>query len=223
MRGILLPFPVLLAGISFAQPPGRAQGTVSVDQLQHPLTAEARPEFARSLAFSLRGDWRAALRSLERVSELDPGNPDVRNDLGVLYLWLGEKDKAAQQFREFARLRPRSAAARRNIACAALEAGDWKEAEQAARQSIDLDPDSQRGGYLLALALMGSRRYTDETMKLLRASSAHYPEAHLHLAFLMLHRGALEDARRAIDRYLDSPAATHRTLAAWWQSMLTID
>ena len=65
----------------------------------------------------------------------------------------GRMDEAIECFRTAARLDPRSAAARINLAAAYLDRGDWAAAAAAGREAVRLDPADPFGHCNLGLAL----------------------------------------------------------------------
>ena len=57
-------------------------------------------------AYYRLGDYKAALESLERAVEIEPGDPDVNDHLGDLYWRLGRLDEARFQWTRVLSLEP---------------------------------------------------------------------------------------------------------------------
>ena len=69
-----------------------------------------------------------ALGELLKAAEMDPGDPQIRNVLGVIYLEKGMTAQAAEHFRKALSLDPKYIEVRNNLGIAYLRAGKIQEA-----------------------------------------------------------------------------------------------
>ncbi|MCC6342222.1 MAG: hypothetical protein IT166_08490 [Bryobacterales bacterium] len=77
----------------------------------------------------------------------------------------------------------------------------FAEAEQAARQAVELRKLDARARFELGVALAGQRRNLEEAKDNLRMAAAEIPEAHLELSRLLLEEGDFELAMRELQAF----------------------
>lgn len=63
-----------------------------------------------------KGFWREALFRYEKAAALEPGNPEVQNNLGVAYESIGETSRALAAYKKALELAPQDAKIKRNYA-----------------------------------------------------------------------------------------------------------
>src|SRR5258708_24157135 len=96
---------------------GRA-GTVSVRQLQHPLSKNALHAFAKAQHYSDAGDHAKAIAELRRMLDDASAQGYARGNLGAEYLRAGQPAAAIEQLEQAVRLVPASPVIRTNLAYA---------------------------------------------------------------------------------------------------------
>jgi len=98
-------------------------------------------------------DYASALKSLDRASALDPRQPHIPFQRGVIKLRLAKPDEAVLAFQAAVELKPESPANRLNLGIAFYQAGDLPGARVAFQNSVDLDPEKTMARLLLAQVL----------------------------------------------------------------------
>jgi tetratricopeptide (TPR) repeat protein len=134
----------------------------------------------------------------------------------------GQPEKPLAELWGAAAQNPKSAPARLNVGFALLAMNRFQQAEWAARESLDLDPENARAQLLLGWTLVREYRYTAETLDCLHRAAPVYPEAHLAAADVLSHQGSPREARAEIELYLSAGAAEHRRIAESWLKLLNL-
>jgi len=93
----------------------------------------------------IKGDLMRAVRFFDTQLEIDPSYMRTYYMRGLTYGYLGEYDKAEQDFKKFLEWRPQSWAAHNDLVWVYFLAGKFNEAEQYARQGLAYAP---RNGWL---------------------------------------------------------------------------
>jgi tetratricopeptide (TPR) repeat protein len=107
---------------------------------ENPTNAEAIRRLA-DLNFEL-SRWPQARDLYTRFLELQPGNPDVLSDLGVVYRGLGEFDKALAHFDEALRLAPDHWRSLYNKVIVLLDQHKYDEAQAVMTELEKLQPNN---------------------------------------------------------------------------------
>jgi tetratricopeptide (TPR) repeat protein len=105
---------------------------------ENPNDAEALRRLA-DLSFE-QARWPQARELYTRFLEMQPGNPDVLSDLGVVYRGLGEPDKALAHFDEAQRQAPQHWQSRYNEVIVLLDLKRFDEAQQVMGELKMLQP-----------------------------------------------------------------------------------
>jgi tetratricopeptide (TPR) repeat protein len=188
--------------------------TVSVEQLQMPNAA--RKEFDRALAAFRSGDLRRAANHLEKGLAVAPNLSLQHNTLGVLYMYLHERDRALAEFEKALALNADFRLAMDNAAVVLSVEHRYREAEEMARRALTLEPQALSSQYLLAGILVSEGRNADEAAALLAKTRTRYVRAWLFLAKLADARGEKMEVVQDLQNYLQSPSALTRPLAQCW-------
>ncbi len=103
---------------------------------------------------------RQAIEHLERSTALNPDQPAVHDDLGILWGQAGNTDRAIEQFHAALAEAPRSAQTHNNLATALLRKGDRAGAMAELETAVTLDPAFTPAwinrGYILSTAGLGA-------------------------------------------------------------------
>lgn len=147
-----------------------------------------------------------------RVS-LDPNNPAVHRQLGLVYSRLGRREEALAELVMADLLGGADAESLAAIGQIHLDAGRLDDAEAIARRAIAVQPDRQDARYVLGRTLLRQGR-TDEAREQLEV-------------FQRLRAGALTEQRRTFeidklraDAARASAAGRHRDAASIWQRIV---
>jgi tetratricopeptide (TPR) repeat protein len=138
---------------------GRAADAVTLLRAA-PGPQATSPEILAKLGTALReaGDLRSAAAAFERSRDAGNQNPELFNDLGVVYGRLRRPDAARAQFRELLRRDPNAAGAWNNLAVLELSAGRIDAAADAFRHAVQADPSRGDAWQGLGAALVNRDR-----------------------------------------------------------------
>jgi tetratricopeptide (TPR) repeat protein len=156
---------------------------------------------AVSRAFG-RGDYRAALPTIERLVEVDPGNPSLALRAAVAHSALGHDADALRAFARALAVDPESVDARHYEALHHLRAGRPAEAAPLFEQVLTRQPERRAALAALAEIRMAQGR-TEDAIALFeraRAVAGDGFEHDLELGVLYLAARRLDEAREALDR-----------------------
>src|ERR1700720_686161 len=154
-------------------PPPPRRNPVPVSQLRIP--SKAIKEFERSQKAFRSGDLRMSAGHLQNALQICPDFIQAHNALGLRFVQLGEYQKALAEHETALSLNPRDAETHQDLSFALLLLNRSKEAEDEARQALDLDSQSVAARYVLGRALIAERRVTPEAIELLRQSENAFP------------------------------------------------
>ncbi len=190
-----------------------------------PDTETAKPQFAEAakynvelgIAYLQRGDLALAQDKLQRALKESPHDPTVHSALALLDERLGEVDEADREFHTALRLAPSDPDVSNNYAVYLCRTQRVDEGVQrliaTARDPLYATPEAAYTN--AAVCLHTVHRDAEAELDLQRALALRpgFAEAVFQLASLEMEHGKLGDARRRIDRYLDTYAATADLLA----------
>lgn len=117
------------------------------------------------------GNYPAALSDLLQAEKLDPLNPAVQNNLGLVYFMRQRLDLAEKHLRNALSLNSRFSDARNNLARVLIEQGRFKEAEKETRTVIDdlTYPSVEKAYINLGLAQFNQKNYGESKQSFLNA------------------------------------------------------
>ena len=170
----------------------------------------------RAMAAMQRGDWEAALAAYGEVLAIDPDDCDALMMSGIARGQTGDLAEAARLLERVAVLAPALPAVHINISKLALETGDCKRAEDAARQALALSPDLPLAIENLVVALKRQGRWEDADAEI-KNGLARCPGASNLLMLLGEFRQRTGDIAAAIDAFRQaepSPANLSSLVAA---------
>jgi len=160
-----------------------------------------------ALIFMGRSDWIKALKHAKRALELKPDFYEAKNNLGAVYLSLGEWREAAKVFQELTSVLEYRTPARayNNLGWALYKLNRRGEAKRALLSAVKLNPrlcPPHNNLGLISLELRDlelAERELDKSVSLCPT----YAEPHLHLARLYAERGGHERALSALKRCVE--------------------
>ena len=91
---------------------------------------KARADASRNLgeAYLRQGEFRAALKELQKAEQLSPDDYIIQDDLGLAYYNLGDQERAIFHFKKALALNDQYTPARNNLGNAYAENKEWKKA-----------------------------------------------------------------------------------------------
>ncbi len=123
-----------------SQPDGTVSaGTVSVEQLQHPLSRKGASLLARAKNFAAVGDHGKAIAELQLALKERSAIPYAHSLLGSEYLKIDQVPAAIEALEQAVKLLPRNAVNHANLAYAWFLQGDAQRAEIEVRQALELN------------------------------------------------------------------------------------
>ena len=102
----------------------------------------------------------------------------------------------------------------------------YREAGEAARRALKLNPGEMRMRYILALSLIKEGGSQDEALDNLQRAASTIPQAHLLAAKVLADTGRRNDAARHLDDYLRSAPrneSNRQQLEAWLAELKTVN
>jgi len=190
-------------------PPGETASpgndpTVSAEDLSVP--AKAREEFAKGMEAHAKGDDRSAQAAIERALEIYPGYVKAHNNLGVLYLKGGLKDKAYVEFSKAVEFAPKFAPGYVNLAKIAISNGNYPEAELQLKKALTSDPSALNAMVLLCSTEFARQEYPD-ALALIRqvhhlTQDPQYADIHLLAADILVSQKKPRDAAVEYDLFM---------------------
>lgn len=152
-----------------------------------------------------------AIRELRTAIELKPDGPEAHYKLGLILRKKKEESAAKQQFEIFERLKQQTeqemkAASLSSEGNDLLERGFSREAVEAYRKALLLQPRDARLHYNLALALSKVQQHSDEERQLRQAIELdpHFAQAHNQLGSSLMLRERFDEAEREFRAAIES-------------------
>lgn len=175
-------------------------GTVSIDQLRHPLSAKAERLIQNGLKYAQTGAHEKAIDEFRQALAEPTSIPYARSLLGAECLKTGNLSAATTELSEAVRLMPNEAANHSNLGYAYLLTGKRVAAEEELREAIRLDRNSPQPRYLLGLLLLDQG--TPEAADNLTFAQKVFKRARLALAIFHIQHGQSADAEEDLRAYL---------------------
>lgn len=126
-------------------------GTVSVEQLQHPLSRKGASLIRRAQNFAATGDHDKAIAELRLALKERSAIPYAHSLLGSEYLKINQVPEAIEALEQAVKLMPRSAVNHSNLGYALFLLGDIERAAREVRQALELDRNNEKTRHVLSL------------------------------------------------------------------------
>jgi len=175
-------------------------GTVSVEQLRHPLSEKGERLILNGQRFAKAGDHAKAIDEFREALNERTSMPYAHGLLGAEYLKEGNATAAEVELSEAVLLMPGIGANHSNLGCAYLLMGKRNAAERELREPIRLDHTSPQPRYLLGLLLLDQG--APEAAKCLSFAQTLLRNARLALAIFHIRNGQSDAAEQDLHAYL---------------------
>jgi tetratricopeptide (TPR) repeat protein len=150
------------------------------------------------MSTSAAGHWRDSSALFSRVLEVNSGSAVAHGNLGAVALDAGRVDEAIGHLREAIRLQADSPAARKNLAMAWMQRGEWAKARHQLQAALEILP-----GYV-ELHFQWGRLHEQQGDPATAAAayrtvlelSPEHTDAHVNLGTLLAKQGAVDAAER---------------------------
>ncbi|HET6180448.1 MAG TPA: tetratricopeptide repeat protein [Candidatus Sulfotelmatobacter sp.] len=150
------------------------------------------------------GDAEKALSLLIAARKLDPGNPDVQFDFGMIALRMSLFPDAVDAFNQTLKLHPDDAQALYGLGRAKISLSKFDDAQQSFERYLQLRPDDASGHYALGFTLQALQRMPEaraEYEKSIELQAAQ-TESYFQLGLMELDAGNLRVAEAQFERVL---------------------
>jgi Flp pilus assembly protein TadD len=201
--------------------PVAGSGTISVQQLQHPLSSKSKKLLAAAEKESASGDYLKAIEILRGALNDPAAVPYARMNIGVAYIRAGQPMAAVAELREAVRLMPNDSVAHANLAYALILTKQMDAAEPECRKAIDLDRSNARARWLMGSILLNKGSHAEEAVEDLRFASREIPKARMMLAQYYERNGQKDAAARELREFLPQASGQDRAAVEQWLSKLT--
>jgi tetratricopeptide (TPR) repeat protein len=199
---------------------GAPAGTVSVRELQHPLSAKSKRMFAAAQKASEKGEYLKAVEILRSALNDPAAEPYARMNIGVAYIRAGQAGLSVPELLEAVRLMPDDAVARTNLAYALMLTRRVEEAEEEARQALRLDKNNSKARWVMGSILLAQGSHVGEAVEDLRFASREIPKARVLLAQFYERTGQKAEAVRELREFLPQASNEERAKVEQWLSKL---
>jgi len=149
-----------------------------------------------------------AVNILQAVLKNDPQNGYAHYQLGLAFDLLGNTQRAEQEWRDAARLRPDLAEAHRVLAGSAIRRGDASVLAQEADQIIALQPGAPDGYLFRAIAEIDRKKYAlaDDFIRRSLEKDPRNTTAYVQRGNLRVAQGQMAEAQKSYQQALDIDA-----------------
>jgi tetratricopeptide (TPR) repeat protein len=189
-------------------------GTVSVEELRHPLSRRAERQLDQVQRDVRKGDHLAAIRKLTELQDDSSAQLIVAGMLGTEYLALGRFAEAAPYLETAARLHPNLAGTHSNLGYALCALGQIERGEAEVRAALLLDGKSFQARYLMGILLVG--RDDPRALDELHFAEKDIPAAHMIEALYYAGHDEMDLANQQMLEYLGPQDAARLPAAQQW-------
>lgn len=206
--------------------PGRVKkpvgsGTVSVGQLQHPLSARAKKIFEAAEKASSKGEYLREIEILRGALADGSAAPYARMNIGIAYIKAGQAASAVPDLQEAARMMPEDPAAHTNLAYALLLNKRMDEGEVECRRALQFDRNNAKARWVMGSILLNKGAHEQEAVEDLHFASREIPKARMVLAQYFARNGQNEAAARELREFLPQASGQDRVNVERWLTNLT--
>jgi tetratricopeptide (TPR) repeat protein len=196
-------------------------GTVSVRQLQHPLSSKAKKIFDTAKKASDRGEYLHEIEILRSALNDPSAVPYARMNIGVAYMKAGQPASAVPELQEAVRLMPENPSAHTNLAYALLLSKHVDASEVECRKALQLDRNNAKARWVMGSVLLSKGSHEQEAVEDLHFASREIPTARMVLVRFYEQSGQKDAAVRELREFLPQASGEERTNAERWLSNLT--
>jgi tetratricopeptide (TPR) repeat protein len=195
-------------------------GTVSIRQLQNPVSKNALRSFAKAQRYSDAGDHVKAIEELRRTLPDASATGYAHAILSAEYGRMGQTEAAIAESEAAVRVIPDSSALHTNLAFELSIARRFDRAEDEARQAIHLDRYCAKAHYLLGYLLLARGASPDEAIENLKLARNEVPKSKLLLGQFYARNGKRVAAKQELREYLTRATGDDRVKAERWLAEL---
>jgi tetratricopeptide (TPR) repeat protein len=202
--------------------PKGVTGKVSVQDLQHPLSAKSLKIFASAQKAAEAGDYLKQIGILRSVLKDPSAAPYAHMNIGTAYIRAKEPELAILELKEAVEMLPEDAVAHTNYAYALLLTNDLDGAERESRRALQIDRSNSKARWVLGTILFKKGTHTEEALEDLRFASRELPTAKVMLAQFYERHGQKDDAVRELREFLPQASGDEKVRVEQWISNLAV-
>src|ERR1044071_7739575 len=183
----------------------RSNKVVSAAELQQTIPSAAKKQYELGLKFVTKGDFQQAATHFQNALSIYPEYLAARNDLGAQYLKLKQIDEAEKHFQIVLDKDPKNFNAKFNMGLVQVERHNYDEAISLLNQAVAIDSTRPVARLWIGIAKVEQGDLDSAEAELTRAlimGGSECVAAHYHLARIYFSRGAIQDATRSVQAYI---------------------
>jgi len=195
--------------------PDAGHNTVSVRELQHPLSRKGRKLIEKVESYLQIGQNAKAKQELAEAFKEPSAAPYAHAILGTEYLKEGKPAAAIPELEDAARVLS-TAGIHSNLGYALCLTGQGNRGAQEFEEALRLDGDTVQARFLLGVLLLNQKSREQEARYELNLAQRRMRSAHLALAVYHVRRGEKDAAEEQVQEYLgQSRAANFPSVWQW--------
>ena len=178
---------------------------VSAAELRQTIPAAAKKQYELGLKFVSKGNFQQAASAFQEALSIYPEYLAARNDLGAQYLKLKQLDEAQKQFEIVLGNDPKNFNAKFNTGLVQVERHNYTDAIALLNEAIAIDSTRPVARLWIGIAKLelGDLEVAEQELtRALITGGAECVAAHYHLARIYFSRGAINDATRSVQSYI---------------------
>ena len=149
-----MPFEFRMPSPQLSKP---GSGTVSVEQLKHPLSKQVRKLLAAGHRLAKEQHYGEAVARFQEAAKDAPDCMQVHAELGMAFSRMGAWDDATAEYRTAVALEPRNSMLHSNLGAALAATDRIDEAEREAQVALKMDSANPRAHYVLGSIILRRR------------------------------------------------------------------
>jgi len=141
----------------------------------------------------------------QKVLELDPNHSQTLNNLGAIFLVLGERLKAKNCYEKVIELNPNYADAHNNLGNILKELGEIEKAKECYEKAISINPNYLNAHYNLGTIFreLGERLKAKNCYEKVIELNPNYADAHNSLGVILKELGEIEKAKECYEKAIE--------------------
>jgi Tfp pilus assembly protein PilF len=184
---------------------GHLNKVVSAAELRQAVPPEAKKQYELGLKAVNKGNFQQAATYFQEALAIYPEYIAARNDLGAQYLKLKQIDEAQKNFEMVLAADPKNFNAKFNMGLVEIERHNYTDAIVLLNQAIAIDSTRQVARLWIGIAKLelGDVQVAEQELtRALITGGTDCVAAHYHLARIYFSRGAIQDAMRSVQSYI---------------------
>ena len=186
-----------MLGVSYYFTKNYKQAAAILKPIELQITDDAELAYFYGLSLFQSNLNKEAGASFTRLIEHDPKNTQARFYAAQGFVFLGDYDRAVQEFRSVAALDPQMLKVHYNAGQTLIRLNRLSDAEREFRHELQLNPSDESSKYHLAYTLLERKTNLDEALSLLREAIAaryDYADARYQLGKILIEKGEINEA-----------------------------